>query len=141
MANKHDIQASIIELHAQRSRLGQKKAKLQGEISNFKEMLKVVKQGYETHGEIVGKKNALIADLNEIDLEIMRLKQDIRKRELLKEEVKEMEQPKAQLWEAEIMVLRDYYMQFAGDRSRIASLRQMSAEFASKLTKLLKDIK
>lgn len=141
MANKHDIQASIIELHAQRSRLGQKKAKLQGEISNFKEMLKVVKQGHETHGEIVGKKNALIADLNEIDLEIMRIKQDIRKRELLKEEVKEMEQPKAQLWEAEIMVLRDYYMQFAGDRSRIASLRQMSAEFASKLTKLLKDIK
>lgn len=141
MANKHDIQASIIELHAKRSRLGQKKANLQSEISKQKEMLKYVVQGHETFNEIVAKKNELIADLNEIDLDIARVKQDIRKREMLKEEVKEMEQPKAKQWEAEITVLRDYYLSFAGDKTRVASLRGMSAEFAEKLTKLLKQIK
>lgn len=141
MADKHDIQHSIIELQSKKSRLGLKKASIQADISKHKEMLKYVQQGHETHNDIVAKKNELVAELNEIDLEIMRTKQDLKKRQLLKDEVSEMEQPKAKQWEAEITVLRDNYLKFTKDKTRVSSLRVMAAEFADELTKLLKRIK
>jgi len=141
MANSNDIQLSILELQSRKSKLGLKKQKLQANISNYKEMLKVVTQGHETFEEIVEKKKALVSELNEIDLEIAQIKQDLRKRQLLKEEVKETEQPKTLAVEAELIVLRDNYLKFAGDKTRVASMRAMAADFAGELTKVLKRLK
>jgi len=141
MADKHDIQHSILEMQAKKGKLGLKKAALQHEISQQKEYLRYVAQGCEAHDEIVAKKNQLIAEMNDVELEISELKNDIKRRQALKDEVTENEQPKAKQWEAEITVMRDNYLKFAGDKTRVASLRAMAADFASDLTKILKKLK
>jgi chromosome segregation ATPase len=141
MADKHDIQHSILELQAKRSKLGVKKQHIQGEINKIREMLKYIEQGHDTFNDLVAKKNTLVSDGHEIDTEIADLKSQIKKRQLLREEVSAIEQPKAMMLEAELTVLRDYYLSFAGDKTRVASMRAMSAEFAGALTTIIKKTK
>jgi hypothetical protein len=141
MATQQDIQYSILELQSKRSKLGIKKQQLQADISNIKEMLKYVQQGHETFNELVTKRKDLACQSNEIDADLADLKTQIKKRQLLKDEVAISEQPKAVLYEAELTVLRDHYLNFAGDKTRVASMRAMSAEFAESITKLIKRAK
>lgn len=138
MADVHDIEHSILEMQAKRSRLGIKKAGLQQEISKYKEMLKVIQQGHETFNEIVDKRKLAVAELNEVEAELSELKLTLKKRQLLKDEVKSQQQPKNVAMEADLLVLRDNYLKFAGDKTRVASMRSMAAEFAEALTKVLK---
>ena len=140
MIDSNDIQHSIFEMQSKKSQLGQKKSKLQSEISQYKEMLSVISQGHETHDEIIKKKREAVTQLNEIDVEISQLKSMIKRRHSLKEEVKSKEEPKNLMVEAELIVMRDYYLKFAGDKTRVASLRSMAADFAGDLTKLLKKV-
>lgn len=141
MANKNDIQLSIIELQAKKSSLGLEKSKKQAEIAQVKGMLKVVKQGHETHDILCEKKRDLVADINEIELQIMRLGQDIKKRQLLKQEVAEMENPKEAVTLAELEALKTKYKNFAGDRTRINNMRTMANEFANELESIIKKIR
>lgn len=138
MADLHDVQHSILEMQAKRSRLGIKKAVLQQDCNKYKEMLKVIQQGHETFNEIVEKRKEKVAELQDIETELSELKQSIKKRQLLKEEVLSQQQPKNVAMEADLLVLRDDYLKFAGDKTRVASMRSMAAEFAEKLTKVLK---
>lgn len=141
MIDKNDIQNSIFEMQAKRAKLGIKKQHMQADINNVREMLKFIKQGHETFNELVEKKRGLICDCNEIDAELADLKNQIKRRQTLKDEVAQVAQPKAIMLEAEITVLRDYYLSFAGDKTRVASMRAMSADFAGALTKIIKKLK
>lgn len=139
--NEHDIQQSILELQSKRSKLGLRKASIQSELSKIREMLKFVQQGHETFNELVANKSKLVDEANSIDVELVDLKNQVKRRQALKEEVSEPKQPKAIMLEAELTVLRDHYLNFAGDKTRVASMRAMSAEFAEALTKLIKKSK
>lgn len=141
MADQYDVQHSILDIQSKRSKLGIKKQQLQGEISKIREMLKFVQQGHETFEELVLTKNKLIAETHEIDSELIDLKDQIKRCQLLKDELNSNEQPKTTILEFELTTLRDRYLSFAGDRSRIGSMRAMAAEFASELTKLIKKSK
>src|SRR5690606_28740540 len=124
---------SILEMQGKRARLGIKKQEIQAKINKIREMLKVVVQGCETFDDLVNQKSKLVAECNEIDADIVQIKQDIKKRQLLREEVKDTQTPKDLKFEAEITVLRDRYLSFAGDKTRIASMRSMAAEIAEEL--------
>lgn len=141
MADKNDIQLSIIELQAKKSALGVTKLKKQSEISQLKGMLKVVKQNHETHAVLAEKKKNLVADINEIELEIIRLGQLIKKRQLLKEEVEAMQNPKELEVLAELEAMKTKYKNFAGDRTRINNMRTMANEFADELGLLIKRLR
>lgn len=141
MANKHDVQLSIIELQAKKAQLGIKKQKKQSEISQVKDMLKVVKQSHITHAELSAKKRDLVADVNEIELEIMRLTTDIKKRQSLKDELTDLENPKELAIRAELVALKEKYKSFAGDRTRINNMRTMASEFANEIEVVIKKFK
>jgi len=139
MADSNDIQHSILEMQAKRSRLGIKKQTLQFEINKIKQMLLYIKEG-ETFQELIDKKRQLTTETHDLDAELSELKINLKKRQQLKEEVLKDERPNAQniSFNADIVVLRDKYLSFAGDKTRVASMRSMAAEFAEELTKLLK---
>lgn len=141
MVNQHDINYSIIELQSKKSKLGIKKQHLQAEINKIRDMLKYVEQGHDTFNELVCKRKELTAQTQEVDTEICDLKSQLKKRQILKDEVAIMEQPRALMLEAELVVMRDHYLNFAGDKTRVASMRAMSAEFAESITKVLKKSK
>lgn len=139
MADSNDIQHTILDMQAKKSNLGIKKAQIQANLSQNRQMLQYVKQG-DTYDELIAIKRKLISECQEIDVEINQLKQDIKKRMLLKDEVKATEKPNTLPVKAHLTVLRDKYLKFAGDRTRIASMRTMSAEFAEELTKVIKKL-
>lgn len=141
MADTHDIQHSIIEMQAKKSKLGAKKAALQLQLSEYKEMLKVVPQKHITHAEITNKKREAINEINQVEAELAELKIAIKKRQHLKDEVEASKVPNELPLRAEVIVLRDYYLKFAGDKTRVASMRAMAAEFAEALTKMVKKSK
>lgn len=141
MANKHDLQLSIIELQAKKSKLGIDKQRKQAEISQLKGMLKVVLQKHETHTELAAKKKELVADVNDIELEILRITQEIKKRQRLKDEVADMENPKELAIRAELVALKEKYKNFAGDRTRINNMRTMANEFANEIDYIIKKLK
>lgn len=139
MADSNDIQHSILEMQSKKSKLGIKKQQLQAKVNEKRQMLQYVKEG-ETYNELVSAKRDLVSELHEIDAEISQLKNDIKKRQLLKEEVKANEKPNTMPVKTDLTILRDYYLKFAGDKTRVASMRAMSAEFAEALTKIIKKI-
>lgn len=139
--DQHDIQQSILELQGKRSKLGLRKQQIQSELNKIREMFKYVQQGHETFNDLVDKKKGLIDEANSIELELADLKNQVKRRQALKDEVTPIKQPKLIMLEAELTALRDRYLNFAGDKTRIASMRAMSAEFAEELTKLIKKSK
>lgn len=141
MADQHDIELSIINLQAKRQQLGGKKLKAQNEISRLREMLKFVQQGHETFNDLVEMKRKQVEMLTDIESELADLKTQIKKRQVLKQEVGLIASPRNIAVEADILVLRDKYLSFAGDRTRISSMREMAAKFAEELTKILKKVK
>ncbi|WP_313266536.1 hypothetical protein [Sphingobacterium sp.] len=141
MANKHDLERSILELQGKRSQLGLKKQKIQADLSETREMLKVVKQNHETFADLVMRKKNLTADLDECELEIMKLKQDIKKRQNLKVEAGDIFGNSNKTAIVKLTVTRDHYQQFASDKTRVSSMRIMASEIAEKLTQILKEIK
>lgn len=141
MADQHDIQRSIIDMQAKRSALGTKKQHIQAELNKLKGMLPHFKQGDLTFDDIVKRRKELTAEVIEIDKDISDLKHFIKKRQALKEEVKTLEAPEMKAVQADLTALRDRYLKFAADKTRISSMRQMSAEFAEELTLVLKKSK
>lgn len=141
MANKFDVQMSIIDMQSKKSALGAEKAKKQQELSRIKGMLKVVKQNHETHLDLVSMKKKLVDEVNAIELDILRLTQDIKKRQLLRDQVAEIQDPKEDAIKAAILVLREKYKSFAGDRTRINNMRTMANDFAAELDSLLSKFK
>ncbi|WP_448104692.1 hypothetical protein [Pedobacter panaciterrae] len=139
MADSNDIQHSILDMQSKRSKLGIKKQQIQAKINEKKQMLQYVKEG-ETYDELVAAKRELVAESHEIDAQLSQLKQDIKKRQLLKDEVKANETPNTLPVKSELTVQRDYYLKFAGDKTRVSSMRAMAAEFAESLTKIIKKI-
>ncbi|WP_214228605.1 hypothetical protein [Pedobacter sp. B4-66] len=139
MADSNDIQHSILDMQSKRSKLGIKKQQIQAKINEKKQMLQYVKEG-ETYDELVAAKRELVSESHEIDAQLSQLKQDIKKRQLLKDEVKANETPNTLPVKSELTVQRDYYLKFAGDKTRVSSMRAMAAEFAESLTKIIKKI-
>lgn len=141
MANKYDIERSIIELKARKSELGARKAKLQNDVSETKEMLRTVLQNHPTHTALIHRKKNLVAEMDEVELEIIKLKKEISKRSVLKSEaVGIMDNPQSKAVVA-LTTMRDEYQSFASDKTRVSSMRIMASQVAERLTEVIKNLK
>lgn len=138
--NKFDLSRSLIEMQTRKSKLGLEKARLQEDVRELTEMLKSksIHQSHGTHDEIVMRKKNAIYKMDQIELEILELKSDIKKRNQLKEEASALLNRDDPKLIEDLVAMRDYYQDFASDKTRIQASRFLASDVAKRLTQILK---
>ena len=91
--------------------------------------------------QICDEQNKLRKDSLKLERAMSELSIEIMKKSTLKEQLK-MEFKKQQKidMKQKLTEMRDYYINFASDKTRVASMRAMGAEFAEKVEVLIKSL-
>lgn len=91
--------------------------------------------------QICDKQSALRKDILEVERAISGISMEIMKKGTLKEQLRiEFKKQQPSDMKAMLIELRDHYIQFASDKTRVASMRAMGAEFAGKVEQILKQL-
>ncbi len=89
--------------------------------------------------KICEEQNKLKKSQLQIERAMGDLSTEIMKKSTLKEQLKsELKKKKNIDTKEKLVEMRDYYINFASDKTRVASMRAMGAEFAEKLESLIK---
>lgn len=93
---------------------------------------------YNEYSELCRKQNELKKEKTSIENELLTLKQRRTAKNMEIDKIKRQLkfQPK-EIIEDGLISLRDKYTQFAADKTRVASMRAMAAEFVGELTRLI----
>lgn len=92
---------------------------------------------------LTGQRNKAQSEIHEIDNRLRRLKIDRyeltrKKQEFVSSRVKESKMHLSNKLKGEIGLLRDRYLEFSSDTTRVSSMRSMAAQFVVDLETLLK---
>lgn len=135
-----DLEEAITTLNQQKDKLifDKREIELENSILNTK-----VRTGGRMHEvkykNICDQQTKLRKDSLKIEKAISEISIEINKKSTLKDKLKlEYKQQQKFDIKSKLVEMRDYYINFASDKSRVSSMRAMSAEFAEKIEKLIK---
>jgi len=149
-----DLERSIGEFNEKRKELTTQKVSLESNLSelkshrNPKRIDRNLENSIEEVKKRLGELNNLILDINEKKRKKSILKQDIEKGLKTGKVLPSMPAEAYQIHRNEdscnklrldILTLKDKYLDFAGDHTRVSSMRQMSADFVKELEGILKN--
>lgn len=140
--NVFDLERSINNLDEEKRRLTDLKRKLETDLGSLKNQLRVNKNlPQKEYKSLCRKQEVLNSSVAKTQEEINCISIDIRKKITLKDEIKrELKMIDDSHIVIKLTELKNYYINFAADRSRISSMRAMSAEFAEKLGLIINKI-
>lgn len=134
------IEAEIFELQEKRNPFVDRKTEIELELSELNNQVRMNNNiPDEDFVKICKRQNELKAEKNLMDKSLLGTKSELRLKNKERDELKALLKysPKEHI-EERLVELRDKYTQFASDKSRVASMRAMAAEFVGEITKILK---
>lgn len=137
-----DIEASMNKLNAQKSKLSLDKKEIELKLSVVKNTIRSSgKLSQYEYNNLCKDQNKYKADIINIEKALAEIQLEIRKKSELKETLRlDKKQQNVKEIKTNLISLRDKYMNFASDKSRISSMRVMSSTFAEELENLIKQI-
>lgn len=137
-----DLELSINTLIEQKGELSFQKKELEIKNSSLKNQIRT--GGYmpdALYKSICDQQNRAKKDVLSVERAISELAIEIRNKSTLKDQLKiQLRQQNGVNIKESLTDLRDYYINFASDKSRVSSMRAMGAEFAEKLEVLIKEL-
>lgn len=131
-----EIERALNALALKRSRLAVEKTTHQAELSRLKDRVRG-SEGLppEEYRAICRKQNEIKGRIVSIEADMATIRNEMREKEVLKSDVKLDHASGAMNEEslASIRNLRQKYMEFAADATRVSSMRQMAAQFVQEL--------
>lgn len=144
----HDKQSAeflINELHKKRVELALQKRDIEIDLMalNKRVMSSTQRLPPQEYKDICAKQIRLKQKAAEIEKQIIHVKTEIRDKSLLLESIRDhlrtnRDAPSSPLKER-LINLRNHYMEFASDATRVASLRTMASRFAEEIELILSD--
>lgn len=138
LEKKDKIDDAIEVLKEKRSPIVAEKKEIDEQIGEYNSMTKVLLPDYE-YAAIMKAKTPLIARKRVLEGQIMTLNEEIRKkqRERDKVDLQRKKVPSSAIKDS-LLELRDKYMSFAADTTRVSSMRAMSSKFVEEIQSILK---
>lgn len=137
-----DIQVSINNLNQQKDKLIFDKREIELKHSSIKTEIRTSKRMPDhEYNKLCREQDSLRKDLMLLERAISEIAVEIMKKTTLQDQLKlDLKgQPNTDI-KRDLIKTRDHYIGFASDKTRVASLRAMSAEFAEKLEVLIKSL-
>ena len=135
-----DLESSISTLSQQKGKLIYDKKELELKNSELKSQVRTGGRMHDVkYKRICDEQNLLRSDILKLERSISDLSNEIMKKSDLKNQLTAefKKQQKSDL-KSKLIEIRDFYINFASDKTRVASMRAMSAEFAEKVEVLIK---
>jgi hypothetical protein len=133
---KFEIEEEISRLKNKKSELGLAKSNVQASLADVN--AKFVGRLANSDFERLRKQRAELCRMqNELERQIRPITEKIRNLSVEKDRYSQSSFPGKSTVEA-LAVIRDEYQQFAADKTRVASMRQMAAEFVMKLNPIIR---
>lgn len=138
--NKKELEQKRNELQTARDTLIGIKQSLESEMSQINRTIKGRRLPDKQYRELCDRQTEIIRQKSDAESRIAGLNGQIRHLHT------EITYPKVDVGIAapagnnipELVSLRDHYLAFASDKSRVSSMRQMAAEFSQKLTSIIR---
>ena len=137
-----DLEQSISVLNRQKEKLvfDKKEAELQNSFLNNK-----VRSGGRLHDvkykNICEQQNKIKGSVLKIERAIGEVNTEITKKSNLIQQLRfEFKKQKNIDTKEQLTIMRDYYINFASDKTRVSSMRAMGAEFAEKIERIIKQL-
>jgi|JI10StandDraft_1071094.scaffolds.fasta_scaffold2249562_1 chromosome segregation ATPase len=133
------IEEKIHELQSQKNVLTTQKRSVEAEMAEIKSRIRTGGQlKQDEYNVLVKRQNTLRGDLHALEHSIASINSEIQKKHILKDGARQNKtRTKSDDILEELKEMKDYYINFAADRTRVASLRALSAEFGEKLELLI----
>lgn len=142
--NVSDLERSISDLVQKKEALILSKKEIEMENSLLKSRVRVGgKMSQHKYNAIVDEQNQLKRNQLKIEKDLSELSINIMKKSVLLDEMKcelKIDTIKSSGIKSELISLKDYYINFAADRTRVSSMRATAAEFVEKLEIIIKKI-
>lgn len=135
-----DVELSINTLVGQKDLLVLTKKEYELEMSILKNKLRSGgRMNDSTYKSICDKQDKLKRNILSIERSMSELNTEILNKSGLKEKLRlEFKKTEGINIKSELIVMRDFYINFASDNSRVSSMRAMAAEFSKQLEVLIK---
>jgi hypothetical protein len=143
MQNVLDIERSILEQKSKQSEFVFKKKRAEDELAFIKNRIRANQKHLPEieYKSLCKKQDVLKKEKTDAEQEISKIQTDIQKKSLLKDEIKnELKERANTNLPDTLTALRDYYMAFASDKTRVGSMRAMASEFAEKIESIIKTL-
>lgn len=137
-----DTELSINKLVSLKDKLAIDKREAELELSELKNKIRTGGRMHPFDYKVICDKQSVIKKrILSIEKSLADMSSQIQNKQGFKEELTlhHKQQSKSAIVN-DLTVLRDFYMAFASDKTRVASMRAMSAEFAEKLEKVIKKL-
>ena len=140
--NVHDLDIAISSLEQQRAAVVIKKKELEIAGATLKNQIRQNKKLPPLEYKAICKKqDQCRRDILATEIEMNKFQDQISKKISLREAIRHELRVEAYTdVPSKLTAIRDYYINFAADRTRVASMRAMAAEFAEKLEVIIKTI-
>lgn len=137
-----DIEKEIFGMKESRSHLSERKKGYERNLSELNLQVRGKTLRQSEYNEISRLQFAVKRQISDVEQDLMKLKLNIHKRTIERDDLArkynldKRPEEKGDL-KKKIFDLKNHYMEFASDKTRIATTRQMAAEFAVKLQEIL----
>jgi len=144
----YDVGIIISELKDKYDDLVREKKDIEVKMAGFKNLIRTTRRRLPPpeYKRICRQQNQGRNDIQRIEKEIIPIKKEIRKWEAIKEEMEPVfaDRTPASITNPDILRsltdLRDRYIEFSGDNTRVNSMRLMAGDFASEITSIISRI-
>lgn len=138
-----DIERNILDLKSKKSSFVFQKTEAERKLGEIKNKIRGAGKHLPSteYSSLCKKQDALKKEKANAEEHIQSIQEDIQKKSLLKDEIKnEISQRASKELPDTITALKDHYIQFAADKTRVSSMRAMAAEFVEKLESISRSL-
>lgn len=134
----HEIENEIARLKTKKSGFSESKRDIQTELAELNAKF-VGRLNNGTFAALQKKRAELCRMLNDTESSMRKISDEIRKLSVEKENTKQA-RPSNKTTVQALVAVREEYQQFAADKTRVGSMRQMAAEFVLKLNPIIREL-
>ena len=141
MSDIFDLERAVLELNKQKDDLTSTKKRLELNLTGLKQRVSGKTLPQKEYDNICKEQNKINGLLLDLEMRIKIISSDITKKSILKDELKsELRLFSNDKIKTALIELRDHYMNFASDRTRISSMRAMASEISESIERIIKAI-
>jgi len=141
--NVYDIERAITDLHEKKAELVNTKKELQNKLTTLTNKVRTNgrKLNDVEYRKLCSQQEKTMQEVVKIDNEIILIKNDISRKSTLKQEIQStFKSNENEDVVVSLTAIKDHYISFAADRSRISSMRAMASEFVEKLEVVIRKL-
>lgn len=132
------VEQSILEINNERVPLVNEKKTIEIDLNEINILLRTLGVSNPDYNTINSKRGQLIRQKGEIETKLSLLKQKSQKLHTEAESAKiDLKKKPNELIKANMLQLRDKYLSFAADTTRVSSMRAMSSRFVEEIQSIL----